>query len=252
MLKLFILILLVLLQAGTDPGSKGEKSGRAGNKAYETERYDVATEHYQAGLSEMDEIAQGSVTHGLFNNLGSALYRQQSFDEAQTAFERAILSASSNEDMARAAYNAGNNAFRRQDMEAALEFYKSALLSDPDNLDAKYNYELVRRMMENRQDQQAGKNRNEPQQEEQEQNNEQDEQSQEQQEGEQEQQEQQQEERRQNEGEEQPESPPRPDPNELTREQAERILEALQMDEKDLLREVMKMNARPRRVEKDW
>ena len=38
----------------------------------------------------------------------------------------------------------------------------------------------------------------------------------------------------------------------LSREQAERILKALEGQEKQLLREVQKREARPRRVEKDW
>jgi hypothetical protein len=38
----------------------------------------------------------------------------------------------------------------------------------------------------------------------------------------------------------------------LSRAQAERILEALEGQEKQLLREVQKRDARPRRVEKDW
>lgn len=38
----------------------------------------------------------------------------------------------------------------------------------------------------------------------------------------------------------------------LSREQAERILQALEGQEKQLLREVQKREARPRRVEKDW
>ncbi len=42
------------------------------------------------------------------------------------------------------------------------------------------------------------------------------------------------------------------DPTELSKEQAERILQALQNEEGKLLREVRKVKGRPRRVEKDW
>lgn len=42
------------------------------------------------------------------------------------------------------------------------------------------------------------------------------------------------------------------DPNELSREEAERILQALENEEGQLLRQVQKMKVRARRVEKDW
>lgn len=42
------------------------------------------------------------------------------------------------------------------------------------------------------------------------------------------------------------------DPNRLTEEEAERILQALANEEEQLLREVQKIKGRARRVEKDW
>jgi len=248
--KITISVILVLLFSDTEPGSKGAKSGRAGNKAYQTEEYDVAAGHYQAGITDAAPEGPSAISHGLFNNLGSALYRQGKFEDAQIAFDQAMLASASNEDMARAAYNAGNNAFRRQDMETALTYYRDALLTDPENAEAKFNYEFVKRMMQNNQQQQGGEN-----QEDQQENNEQqesDQNNQNQEEQDQQNQQQPQEEEEQGEGDQQREQQQQPDPNELSREQAERILEALQTDEKDLLKDVMKMNVRPRRVDKDW
>jgi Ca-activated chloride channel family protein len=43
-----------------------------------------------------------------------------------------------------------------------------------------------------------------------------------------------------------------PDPDQLSREEAERILQALENEEGQLLRQVQKMKVRARRVEKDW
>jgi hypothetical protein len=42
------------------------------------------------------------------------------------------------------------------------------------------------------------------------------------------------------------------DPDQLSEEEAERILQALANEEEQLLREVQKIKGRPRRVEKDW
>ena len=109
--KITISVILVLLFSDTEPGSKGAKSGRAGNKAYQTEEYDVAAGHYQSGITDAAPEGPSAISHGLFNNLGSALYRQGKFEDAQIAFDQAMLASASNEDMARAAYNAGNNAY---------------------------------------------------------------------------------------------------------------------------------------------
>lgn len=54
-------------------------------------------------------------------------------------------------------------------------------------------------------------------------------------------------------GEENQQPQPAPqDPTELSREQAERILQALSNEEEELLRQVQKLPARPYTVEKDW
>lgn len=57
------------------------------------------------------------------------------------------------------------------------------------------------------------------------------------------------------EGGEEQDEPPQPapqDPTELSREQAERILQALSNEEEELLRQVQKLPVQPRPVEKDW
>lgn len=257
----FLLPWLILLAVG--PGPDGDKAGRDGNKAYEKEDYQRATELYRAGLTGIENPAPGRTTHGLFNNLGSALYRLQSFQDAQDSFRRAMELASSNGDFARAAYNAGNNAFRAQQLELALDYYKSALLTNPDDANAKYNFEFVKRQIEqNKQSQGGGQNQDQQQQQQQQQSKGDQQQEQEQQQNEEQQQDQQQEGQSGQQEESQPEESeesqggeedePRDDPRELSREQAERILQALQTDEKDLMRKVKKMKGRPRRVEKDW
>ena len=58
------------------------------------------------------------------------------------------------EDLVRASYNAGNAAYQTQQLEQSLEHYRRALLNDPSNQDAKFNYEFVKRQLEEQQQQQ--------------------------------------------------------------------------------------------------
>ncbi|MEM8485882.1 MAG: tetratricopeptide repeat protein [Bacteroidota bacterium] len=150
-------------------------------------------------------------------------------------------------------------------MQGALEHYKRAMLADPMNEDAKFNYEFVKRQLENQeqnqdqqqeqdqnnQDQENNENQDQQQQNQDQQNQEQNQDQQQQQNQDSQQQEENQEQQQQQQNEQQQQQPP-PDPNKLSKEEAERILQALQNEEEELLRQVMKSQSRPKKVEKDW
>ena len=256
--------LLLILALGLGLSDDGDKDGRRGNVLYENGQYENAADAYYAGLEGYAENATGATFYGLQNNLGAALNKQGQFHMARGAFAKAMETAPSQMDFARSAYNAGNNEFQAQQLEAALENYKKALLADPTNADAKFNYEFAKRQLEQQQQQQQQQGDNEQDQQDQDQQEQdqngdqqqQDQEQQDQQEGEQEQQQngdQQQEQDQQQQEQEQEQQQPQPDESEqLSRQQAERILQALENEEEELLREVQKVRGHPRRVEKDW
>ena len=241
----FLTLLLLLPQAAPVTGD-GKTQGRRGNTLYDQEQYQEASEAYSAGLASYQDVSIDAAYYGLQNNLGAALYRQDDFERAQSAFAKALETASSNAEFARAAYNAGNNAFSSEQAEAALEHYKKALLADPSNLDAKFNYEFVKRKLEEQQQDQQ-----QQQGDDQQQNDEQNQDQQDQQNDQQNQDQQQQNQDQQQQNDQQQDQQPQPE-QQLSRQQAERILQALENEEEQLLREVQKMKGRPRRVEKDW
>lgn len=234
----------------------GERDGRRGNALYEDGSYAAAAESFASGLAALDERAESRLRYGLYNNLGAALLKSGEVQGARQALDAALRHAVSPSDAARSAYNAGNAAFAAQELEAALDHYRDTLLREPGNIDAKFNYEFVKRRLEEQQQQQqqqqdGGGEQNEDQQ--------QDRQSP----GEEGQDESQQN-RQEQEGGDQPQQPqdgsqqedeqraPSDAEGQLSDEQAERILQALQNEEEQLLREVRRPNTRPRRVEKDW
>ncbi len=245
------------------PGAAPKKHGRDGNDRLKQDQYDEAAAAYQEGLSSYQSSDQtDQIYHGLQNNLGLSLHRQENFEEAGQAFGEALAAAPNEDAVSLAAFNAGNNAFTTQQLERALEFYETALLSDPNNEDAKFNYEFVSRQLrdqqqnqeqdsdenqeqeENQNEEQEGEQENESDQNEQNPNQETDQNENSEESNQQQSQEEQQEQNSQEQN--QPQSAP------LTQEQAERILEALENEEEELLREIQKVEARPRRVAKDW
>jgi Ca-activated chloride channel homolog len=254
MIRSISFLLFTILLFG--PGD-GKKKGRKGNALYAQEQYAEAVEEFRLGVSAVSKNGPGPVYSGLLNNLGASLYRTGDTEQAEIAFSGAAQMASTPEDLVRASYNAGNAAATGKQLEQALSHYRRALMSDPSNTDAKFNYEFVKRQLEEQQQQDQQKDdqnqdenkenkENEDQQKgDQDQENEKENQDQQQQD-EQNPQDQSQEEQQQQQEQEQP------DPTKMSEEEADRILDALQNEEEQLLRQVQKLKTRPRRVEKDW
>lgn len=252
-MKQILVVVIAVLLLG--PGD-GKKKGRQGNVLYGQEQYEDAMNAYREGIDAVQDDGPGAVHSGLLNNLGAALYRTGDMEQAGIAFSSAGSMALAPEDLVRASYNAGNAAFQAEQLEQALEHYRRALLNDPSNADAKFNYEFAKRRLEEQQQQDQQQDQQDENQENQENQDQQD------QEGEQDQENQQEQEQQQNsedpgqqqdqQQEQQQEQEQREDPTQLSEEEAQRILQALENEEEQLLRQVQKMKTRPRRVEKDW
>jgi tetratricopeptide (TPR) repeat protein len=245
MLLLRLLLVLVVVVAPLDDR---KKKGRQGNKEYGKGKFTAAEVSYQAGLNAASQ-GDDAISSRLSNNLGCALNRQEKFDLAKSLLQRAFETAESAEDKTRAAYNAGNTSFQAQDPAAALDYYKKALLSDPGNEEARFNYEFVRRMLDQQPQQQQQQQGDSDQEQDRDQQQEQQEQQPD--EDQQQQQEQSESTEPEDEGEEQQPEPQERE-NEMTPDQAEQILQALQTDEEELMRQVWKMRGKPKKVDKDW
>lgn len=145
MTRLLIALFLFTVPAGALEGHRANAHYSAGEIAEA-----IAT--YREGLLR-SEGEVGAVRAGLFNNLGTALYEQEDFAGAQNAFERSLGVALTADDWARAAFNAGNAAAQQQNFEAALGFYRRALLARPDFTEAAFNYEYLKRQQQDEQPQ---------------------------------------------------------------------------------------------------
>ena len=243
-MRIFLLIVALTLLG---PGD-AKKKGRRGNALYEEQEFTQAASLFRQGVLDVQENGPGTVHSGLLNNLGASLYKQGDYEQAASAFASASRMSKNFDGSVRANYNAGNAAAMQQQLESALEFYKSALLADPNNEDAKFNYEFVKRQLEE-QPQQQDKDQDSDQKQDQNQpsNDQQDNQDQEPDQQQNPEQDQQQEPQQ-----DPSDSREQQNPNELSPEEAQRILQALENEEKQLLRQIQKMKSRPRRVEKDW
>jgi len=248
-MKAFLFILAFFQIA---PGA-GDDKGRRGNAMYRSGEFMDAANLYRDALVDVQSDGPGGIHSGLLNNLGASLFRQGDFEQAASAFSGAVRMASSGDDGVRAMYNAGNAVAMQDQFETALDYYTRALLADPTNQDAKFNYEYVKRRLEEQEEQDQNQ-----EQEKSDDNQDQDQQDQdlqdqsENQEQQQDQQDQQNQQEQNQDQQRQDQQQQAQNPEELTREEAERLLQALENEEQQLLREIQKMDVRPRRVEKDW
>ncbi len=209
------------------------------NRLYAEGRYAEAHEMYLEALRENP----GSPL--IRFNEGNALYQNQEFERALEAYRDAIEAGDTG--LAQGAwYNLGNSLFRQQQLDTSLEAYKQALRINPGDTDAKHNLERVLEQMEEEENQQDQENQNDQNQNDQNQENqnqqqpppanpEQDEEQQDQPPPE-------------NDEQEQPSPPP---PGQMTPEEAERLLQAIQEDPDEVDRPP-RADSLGRRPRKNW
>ena len=80
-------------------------------------------------------------------NIGRAMYQMKQHPEAAGHFQLGLLSKSE-QLRARSLYNLGNNQFRQQKLDEAIAFYTQSLLQRPNDLNAKQNLEYCQKMLE--------------------------------------------------------------------------------------------------------
>ncbi|MBN2381407.1 tetratricopeptide repeat protein [bacterium] len=237
---------LMLCAFGGQLHTKNEE----GNTFFGQDQYEKAEQAYVAATREDPESPE------LHYNIGNVLYKQQKYDKAFEELNKA-LSATDNSLRSRAYYNIGNALYKSVDLqnlqsqeefEKAMQTYQQAINSytetlkiDPNDLDAKYNIEYIRRMLKElaQKSQQQQQQQQQNQQQQQQQlagQGQQDEEEQEKQE--QEQQQAQQAEQETEEEKEQQQAEKSEEEKEMTPEEAQRILDSLKEEEEKMEHQV--------------
>jgi Ca-activated chloride channel homolog len=81
-------------------------------------------------------------------NRGCAAFQNKDYKAAESAFTSVLRRAKDKDIVSRSAFNLGNTAFVQNDFASATEFYKQAVIFDPQNTNAKYNLELSIKKLE--------------------------------------------------------------------------------------------------------
>ncbi len=206
---------------------------REGNKAYREGDFNTAEINYRRVLEENPH----NIT--ALYNLSNALYRQNNYQEAARIINSLKDLDVDKQTRAKMFHNLGNSFFRNEQYAESVEAYKDALRIEPDDFDTKYNLAHALSKLQQQEQQQQDQCEN---------NQQQDEQDQEEQEQDQEQDQDQDQEQQ-----EQEDSSPEP-MDEISQEDAERILDALERQEENLQEELKRQQQRqqPVNIERDW
>lgn len=243
---LLLLVALVLTGASLNDARKA-------NEAYNNGNYAEAEQLYKKAIDADPDNAK------LYFNLGNALVNQGKHEEALRVFEEFKTMTDNPQQQALANYNIGNIYTATKKWDKALNSFKKALRYREADEDAKHNYELAKRKKEEQEQQKKNQqnqqnDQNQDKQDQQQQQNQQNRNNQNQQ---QQQQNQQNNQQNQNQSQQNNSSNQQQDqqqPNRISKGQAEKILQALEQKEKDLLKEFKKKKTESSNSEneKDW
>lgn len=260
-IKILILIIIMSVFVLNRSSIAADRSKiKDGVESFQKEQWDESLNKFQ------DALVDDPTNPLLHFNVGDVLYKKKNYEEALKSFEK-TLNTKDVRLQQKAYYNMGNNYYQMNKYQEAIDYYKKALELDPEDVDAKYNLELVRAKLKEmakkqpmNNQQQSQQQQGDQQQQQQQKGSENQQQNEQHQAGENQEnkdQQKQQQEQQQAQGEQKKEQKQQvgeqKQKKELTKEEAEQILRALRSKEQSnkKLRPMPKQSGRAK-VEKDW
>ncbi|HRN25305.1 MAG: tetratricopeptide repeat protein [Ignavibacterium sp.] len=189
-------------------------------------------------------------------NLGTSYYKQEKYDDAIKSFQSAFESAKDNESRAKVFHNIGNALLKSNKLEQSVEAYKNALKFNPNDQDTKYNLSYALEMLKNKDKDKDknDKNKNDKNDQKKDDQKNQQNQNQDQQNKDQNKQDQQQNQQPKDQEAKQDNTkqPQQPKEIKISKDEAQRILDALKNNEKDLQKILRKKSGKVKKTDKDW
>ena len=232
MKKFYILSLLLVASAGQVLAQQKTDRDylRSGNKLYNDSLFIKAEVDYRKAL----EINPKS-TDAMFN-LANALLMQQKAQEAMEQYQSVSKIEKDKEKLAQIYHNMGVMLQSAKQLPQCIEAYKESLRNNPKDDETRYNLALAQKQLKDQQQNQQNQDQQQQEQKEDKQDQNKDQQEQEQKDQQQQNQQQQQQNK-----------------NEMSKENAQQLLNAVMQDEKNVQDKVKKqIQIQGKKLEKDW
>ncbi|MGZ3873046.1 MAG: tetratricopeptide repeat protein [Mucilaginibacter sp.] len=243
-MKQLSIILLFLLQ-GSMLFAQQEKSYiHKGNELYQRQKYTEAEASYRKAVEKKNQNVEGNF------NLGDALYKQKKFAEAGEQFNQLAGMANNKNIAAKAYHNLGNSLLENKKLEESIDAYKKALINNPKDDETRYNLAYAQEKLKKQQQQNKNnknqQNKNDKNQDKKDQDKK-DQNKDNKNKDKKDQDKNGQDKKDQNQGQQ-------PQPNKISKEDAERMLDALNNDEKQTQDKLKnkKLKGVKMHIEKDW
>jgi Ca-activated chloride channel family protein len=242
-----LIVILIFLLSGLQLFAQQERSYvKKGNDLYQQKKYKEAADSYSKALAKKSENLEGNF------NLGDAFYKQKQFDKAGEQFNK-IAESSKNKNITAGAYhNLGNTLLENKKLEESIEAYKKALLNNPKDEETRYNLAYAQDKLKQQQQQQQKKDNKDKKDDKKDQNkNKQDQQNKDNKDKDKNKQDQ---DKQNNDQDKKDQQQQKPEPDKLSKEDAQRMLDALNNDEKQTQDKLKNKKAKASsvRISKDW
>ena len=140
--KYFIfLFLFSLLGLGGLFAQQKDKALPKANEEFAEKKFVEAEANYRVSQSKFPNRTVAPY------NLGNAIYKQNQNAEAQYAYVEALRKAKVKSQKHKILHNLGNTFMKDKNYEAAVDAYKNALRSNPEDEETRYNYALAKKML---------------------------------------------------------------------------------------------------------
>lgn len=221
---------------------------RNGNGLYAEKQYSDAESEYLKALDKNPNSFEAQF------NRANALYKQGKMEEAVKKYENLSKQTINKEQLANVYHNLGNAYLNSQKLDESIKSYKSALRNNPGDVETKYNLIYAQKLKQQQEQNQQCQNPNEDKQNQDKNKEQQKNQQQNQEQNQNQDKKDQQQQQNQNQNKEEQQKKQQSQPQKISKEDAERLLEAIMGNEKELQEKLKKEKARANRIqiEKDW
>lgn len=233
-LEYYFVLLMLCCDLSAFSQTDEQKWIREGNQKYKENKFTEAERNYMEALGKNQNSFIGSF------NLGNAYYKQGKYKEAAEQFgmlSQRELNNANNATLSKLYHNLGNAYLKQKEYEKSINAYKNALRRNDSDEETRYNLSYAQKMLKQQQEQQK-KNQQKQNEENKEDKKNQEQKNQQKNEQNKNEQKKQNEQQHQN----------------ISKEDAERLLEAMNNDERKLRDKMNEKKIKPVniQIEKDW
>ena len=192
---------------------------REGTKLYNDSSYSQAEIKYRKALEKDQDYFKSSF------NLADAVYKQERYEEASSLFNALKDNASSKDDLAKIYHNLGNSLAKENKYEKAINAYKNSLRINPTDDETRYNLALTKKNKQKQEEQNKDQENKDQENKDQE-----------------------------NKDQENKDQENKKKQDKISKEDAEKMLDAIQQKEKELQEKLQKKKVKGKKIKllKDW